>query len=712
MTVSTNTTLSSLNLTSSLGNQRQFEALAGELALAEYILARIDAHAWQYQTMINHQLHAGGTVMFFLLYFLAIHQLKEGNTVFWLSDNADNWAFMTALNAPAWQKQVLEQVWQRLAECFEEDFVVKLCEEFVVTANALTGQTSAEMNQAVTTYTKTLAQKIGVLGLPSHYAQQSEKLILLAFRLCYVAFRQNLDCLASLRTYLLDTPFFMTMHHKNAVPLVLSDIKAGNVNPRMAIWLYRSYLAEKGLADQLNRLLNHKNPSSPPIFEKAGLNAQQEQAVASALSHAFTIITGGPGTGKTFTVARLVLALLAKNPKLGLALSAPTGKAAQRMQESLQSAVGTTTIKLPEAMTIHRLLGMGMDGIPRYHADNPLPYEVIVVDEASMLGVELGTKLFSAIKTKCRLVLLGDNYQLSAVEAGRVLGDLCSLEGLTQHHVHLTESRRFADDSGIGKLAMLINGATLTDNKTFEKTTLDDILQCFHQHHELAWLPACKDDYQPLIAPYQPYFEACQVLFHRTPSKLELAKLFEILNGYRILCVGHQGKAGDEAINQKLALAHLNHNKKQRYHYLPTWYHGRVVMITKNHYNLGLFNGDMGICIKERGGFLVYFDGKPAPISVALLPEESVTTAYAITVHKSQGSEFGHIAICLDDTQPRLLSRELLYTAITRAKEQVSLYADEKTVLLCIASPTLRNTGLELLYPPQNDLVDNSPQNQ
>lgn len=268
MTVSTNTTLSSLNLTSSLGNQRQFEALAGELALAEYILARIDAHAWQYQTMINHQLHAGGTVMFFLLYFLAIHQLKEGNTVFWLSDNADNWAFMTALNAPAWQKQVLEQVWQRLAECFEEDFVVKLCEEFVVTANALTGQTSAEMNQAVTTYTKTLAQKIGVLGLPSHYAQQSEKLILLAFRLCYVAFRQNLDCLASLRTYLLDTPFFMTMHHKNAVPLVLSDIKAGNVNPRMAIWLYRSYLAEKGLADQLNRLLNHKNPYRLPYLRK------------------------------------------------------------------------------------------------------------------------------------------------------------------------------------------------------------------------------------------------------------------------------------------------------------------------------------------------------------------------------------------------------------------------------------------------------------
>lgn len=661
----------------------------GDLTAIDYVLGRIVSHAKIYEQSASYQHDSGGAVLFSLIYLAVVRELKAGNTLLWLDDeqsNHDTQDILAPLVAPAWQKALLQEVWQVLAVCLEKEVWQMLGELFVACANTLPTLAKSEMTQAVEACLSQMRQNLQLLLFSTHDIKPIEQLILLALRLCYVRLIANLHTSANLHAYLLTTPFFVLMGEQTVCPLVLSTMNGQG----FGVWLYRSYHAEKELALHIKRLQSvHTKPVQN--FNQDSLNAEQYQAVLTALTHHFCIITGGPGTGKTFTVARLVMVLMQESQggqSPTLALSAPTGKAAQRMQESLQLAVGDNNLSLPEAMTIHRLLGMGVDGVPRYHADNPLPFDVVIVDEASMLGVELSQKLFSAIKTGGRLILLGDNHQLSAVEAGMVLGDLCQLNSLKACHQTLIQSRRFSDTSGVGRLARLVNQAT--------PPTLHDLHTLIQTDDNLTLISSFVGDYRALIVPYQAYFVACQKFFNRTPSVNDIGALFTILNQYRILCASHRGEFGDDKINTEVSQAHLATYSKLPY--LPTWYHGRVVMITKNHYGLGLFNGDMGICLRQKQGFVVYFDGKPLPIATTLLSDESVATAYAITIHKSQGSEFEHVAICLDDYSERLLSRELLYTAITRAKTTISLYANDDTLVSAITSPTVRTTGLGLLY--------------
>lgn len=674
-----------------------FEQLLGDLTTIDYLLGRIVSHAKLYQATADYQHDSSQAVLFSLFYLLLVRELKAGNTLFWLSDdgvqkNAYNGCTgLENLIAPTWQKTLIAQVWQILLECLEQETCDMLADIALSCANALPSLAHHEMAGVVHACMEQIRQLLGQLHLPSHYIPPVEQLVLLLLRLCYVATKQGLSTADKLHAYLLGTPFFMLMGERQVCPLVLSCVSShaqGTTKQGFGVWLYRSYLAESKLIAHLKRL-QIQTHHALPTFNQDNLNPEQKQAVITALTHHFSIITGGPGTGKTFTVARLVMALLSeKTSPPTLALSAPTGKAAQRMQESLQLAVGNTNITLPQAMTIHRLLGMGMDVVPRYHADNPLPFDVIIVDEASMLGVELSQKLFSAVGTGSRLILLGDNHQLSAVEAGMVLGDLCRLDSLSACHQTLIQSRRFSDTSGVGRLAKLVNADT--------PSSLGDIHSLIQADEQLSLISSFDGNYQRLITPYESYFALCQKFFNKMPSPDEVGRLFECLNRYRILCASHRGEFGDETINAQVSQAHLA-SQNRHLSYVPTWYHGRVVMITKNHYDLGLFNGDMGICLKQPQGFVVYFDGKPLPIATALLPDESVVSAYAITIHKSQGSEFDHVAICLDGHSQRLLSKELLYTAITRAKEQVSLYADDEALLFALQNPTIRNTGLELL---------------
>ena len=250
------------------------------------------------------------------------------------------------------------------------------------------------------------------------------------------------------------------------------------------------------LAKNINNILNQK-VTPLQIATPDNLHERQIKAIHVANNNAFSIITGGPGTGKTYTVAQLVIALeQATNnsesevrgdgstnirfstDSASLALAAPTGKAAQRMQESLQAALDAAGIdlQLQEAKTIHRLLGIGRTGRPRYDAKNPLGEDIIIVDEASMLGVELANYLVSAIKSGARLILLGDANQLAAVDAGAVLADLCRIPLLQSIHVELTESRRFGTDSGIGKLARLINKSEADTQAIWQLIEQDEAL--------------------------------------------------------------------------------------------------------------------------------------------------------------------------------------------------------------------------------------------
>ncbi|MFT7324248.1 MAG: exodeoxyribonuclease V alpha subunit [Psychrobacter glaciei] len=498
----------------------------------------------------------------------------------------------------------------------------------------------------------------------------------------------------------------------------------------LTFWLHRAWQAEFNLAKNINNILSQQvSPLQIAIPEN--LHEHQVKAINVANNNAFSIITGGPGTGKTYTVAQLVIALQQATESRGdgaehirfstdsasLALAAPTGKAAQRMQESLQAALDAANVELQlqEAKTIHRLLGIGRTGRPRYNADNPLGEDIIIVDEASMLGVELANYLVSAVKPGARLILLGDANQLAAVDAGAVLADLCRIPLLQSIHAELTESRRFSADSGIGKLASQINKAEV-DTQAIWKLLKQDKALSFQYVNTLQTKSILNDKKENSLSNkklllkitnnYDPYVNRIQNLLENPVEKSmpesvksTVAQLVETFNKFRVLSAGHNGEWGDHYINNYLTQWHLAELK------LPlgqnTWFHGRPVMALQNNYELGLFNGDIGFCLQtsdDRSRLEVFFENKTQGIAVNLLNEEVIATAYAMTIHKSQGSEFDHVAITFDNSHARLLSKELIYTAVTRAKKQVTIYSTKQAFERAVKTPTERHTGLALQF--------------
>ncbi len=518
---------------------------------------------------------------------------------------------------------------------------------------------------------------------------------------------------------------------ENNKPIIYKKIKNKKESTvSMTFWLHRSWQAEFNLAKNISTILDQKIAPLKLSIPKH-LNEQQIKAINVANNNAFSIITGGPGTGKTYTVAQLVIALQQatesrdeqkesikfSTDSASLALAAPTGKAAQRMQESLQAALDASAVKmqLQEAKTIHRLLGIGRTGRPRYDATNPLGEDIIIVDEASMLGVELANHLVSAVKPGARLILLGDANQLAAVDAGAVLADLCRIPILQSIHAELLESRRFSAESGIGKLAYQINKMETDTQQIWQLLKQDDALSFQYvntiQANELNDSKiknslSKNEIFQKIAENYHPYIKEIKDLLKNPIEKSmpksvneTVASLFEVFNQFRILSAGHNGEWGDHYINNYLTQWHLTELK------LPlgqnTWFHGRPVMVLQNNHELGLFNGDIGFCLQtgdERGQLEVFFENKSQGIAVNLLNEEVIATAYAMTIHKSQGSEFDHVAITFDNSHARLLSKELIYTAVTRAKKQVTIYSTKYAFEKAVQTPTERHTGLGLQF--------------
>uniref|UniRef100_UPI0026344E09 exodeoxyribonuclease V subunit alpha n=1 Tax=uncultured Psychrobacter sp. TaxID=259303 RepID=UPI0026344E09 len=523
---------------------------------------------------------------------------------------------------------------------------------------------------------------------------------------------------------------------RNNQPIIyqlINNKEADKQNAAITFWLHRAWQAEFNLAARINTILDQQvTPLEIAIPEN--LHEHQIKAINVANNNAFSIITGGPGTGKTYTVAQLVIALQQatesgadasesirfSTDSASLALAAPTGKAAQRMQESLQAALDAADVELQlqEAKTIHRLLGIGRTGRPRYHANNPLGEDIIIVDEASMLGVELANYLVSAVKPGARLILLGDANQLAAVDAGAVLADLCRIPLLQPIHAELTESRRFTADSGIGKLAYQIN-KTETDTHAIWQLLKHDQALSFQYVNSINTLQteAFLDNkienslsknktISNLTLNYHSYINKIKTLLinpieKSMPESVKdtIASLMETFNQFRVLTAGHNSEWGDHYINNYFTQWHLTELK------LPlgqnTWFHGRPVMVLQNNYELGLFNGDIGFCLQtgdERSRLEVFFENKKQGIAVNLLNEQVIATAYAMTIHKSQGSEFDHVAITFDNSHARLLSKELIYTAVTRAKKQVTIYSTKSALEKAVQTPTERHTGLALQF--------------
>lgn len=467
---------------------------------------------------------------------------------------------------------------------------------------------------------------------------------------------------------------------QHIAPLVLEEKR---------LYLYRYWWDEYRLAQAIKQLNRHI-PSTLAETDlqqlTTGTHPQQAKAIQVALQGGFTVITGGPGTGKTFTLVRILIALLQQNPQLTVALAAPTGKAAARMQEALRQSLAQIPMAqqllqaLPQtAFTLHRLLGMGHGTQPKFNAQQPLPYDLVIVDEASMIDLRMASQLVTAINPQARLILLGDANQLAAVEAGAVLAELNKAQTLHNSRVHLTQSQRFGGQ--IGQLAEAVClGDISTVSTLIENNSQELIYAPLEQAEPLA---------KKLFIGYQPFVTALQ-------NKKDIVELLTIFDEFRVLCAVREGSYGVNALNQRLSLL-LQKELAQNEDPLAVWYHGRPVMVTQNDYSLDVFNGDIGITLEEDDGFYVYFPARDTPtkrVSAARLAHSE--TALALTIHKSQGSEFKQVAVVLPKEESPILTRQLLYTGITRAKKQIQLWALKPILLKTIEQETKRASGLHL----------------
>lgn len=486
---------------------------------------------------------------------------------------------------------------------------------------------------------------------------------------------------------------------------------------------------QEAVSADLPQRLNGLFDQPPPD----GVVDWQKLACALATRGAFSIVTGGPGTGKTTTVVRLLALLQAPAVEQGTALrirlAAPTGKAAARLTESISQQVRSLQVpdavreKIPtEVTTVHRLLG-SRPGTRhfRHHAGNLLPLDVLVVDEASMIDLEMMANLLDALPPHARLVLLGDKDQLASVEAGAVLGDLCrdaeagwyspdtrqwlenvsgeTLAGsglqedldtshpLAQQVVMLRYSRRFGEGSGIGQLARWVNQQNPEQARQLLDAGSHDLF-CLHLkgEHDRALERLVLDGqgsdaqgyryYLNLLRTTRPAAETPRDDLRWTDWARQLLQAFD---AFQLLCAVRKGPWGVEGLNQRITAALL---KARLIDSDQQWCEGRPVLMTRNDYGLGLMNGDIGIALK-----LPESDGGPQVLRVAfprndgqggvrfVLPSRlnDVETVYAMTVHKSQGSEFAHTALILPDALNPVLTKELIYTGITRAKDRFSL---------------------------------------
>ena len=525
---------------------------------------------------------------------------------------------------------------------------------------------------------------------------------------------------------------FIKSHHHNDAKLL--NNKKESMNPPASI---DDFTAAK-IVNCLNSLFPETIIES--TAEKQGEQSNnidwQKVAVANALNKSFSIIAGGPGTGKTYTVTKLLAAIvmLKTRQSVNISLVAPTGKAAQRLSESIsQAKFGFKSLlsqdvldKIPtETKTIHRLLGV-IPNSPNFKHDqlNKLNIDVLLIDEVSMVDLPLMARIFRALPEHCQVILLGDAQQLPSVAAGSVLSDLTPFEqaqysvenslflkkmtGIkhlpvsrnkpVDHLTYLTQSRRFDGKGGIGVLSKLViagdneqSWQLLQDAKEGNIPQLTFIEQSNDITHDGKWFKTLVEQY------YRPLTKA---------NSIEQA--FHLLSKFRFLSATRQGETGVEAINhgvESLLFPHLfanafiNNQINNHSNVTNKLYHTKPIMITENDYSLGLYNGDIGILWQNDNGHLMAIfeqeKGEFKHILPSRLPQ--FETVYAMTIHKTQGSEFNHVAMVLPtNIENQLLTRELLYTGITRAKEHITLHAKKPVWFQGVESKVARHSGIEL----------------
>jgi len=506
------------------------------------------------------------------------------------------------------------------------------------------------------------------------------------------------------------------------------------------LYLRRYWQFEEQLGLVIRSLMDKQSPLDiaqgksiiDALFPEQALSEQkndeldwQKIAVANALGRQFTIIAGGPGTGKTFTVTKLLAALQAlSNNTLRIAMVAPTGKAAQRLNESIQKAksyllenlstenkllLDETLHNIPDtASTVHRLLGF-MPGSHnfRYNENKMLPFNVILVDEISMIDLPLMSRLLRAIDPHCCIIMLGDADQLPSVAAGSVLADLAPRQALGYSAANsqllgeltgfnvpvsqqscdyltvLQKSHRFDGKGEIGQLARQVIDGDAQRSWHFLQQGKEQIEPALAGRSATGslfkWFEQLADEY------YVPLFSA----------KLTILKAFEQLNKFRFLAATRVGEQGVTQINEYIERYLRNRGLITA---ANEFYPGRPIMVTENHYHLGLYNGDTGLLwFNDEGKLQAAFPDRKDKdsirwLSLGRLP--AVETVYAMTIHKTQGSEFSHVALVLPRQDSPVLSRELLYTGITRASSRLSVWAEQGIWAVGVKRKVQRYSGL------------------
>jgi len=444
-------------------------------------------------------------------------------------------------------------------------------------------------------------------------------------------------------------------------------------------------VAEAVLADGLARL-----------FAGEAADSRQRTAAATAVLRRFAVVAGGPGTGKTTTVARIV-ALLAEqaaaagDPPPLVALAAPTGKAAARLEEAVHAEAGTLDVDDAvraqlldlHASTLHRLLGWlpGSHSRFRHHRTNRLPHDVVIVDETSMVSLSLMARLVESVRPDARLVLVGDPGQLTSIEAGAVLGDIVG-PATGKGIVVLDRVHRFG-----GAIALLADAIRRGDP--------DEVISVLEsQPPDVLWIPvdAADTEAEPALAAVREEAIAAGRSVVEAARAGAAHDAITALGAFRVLCAHRRGAQGVASWTARIegwlaaAIPGLDPNGPA--------YVGRPLLVTENDYELRLYNGDSGVVVQtdrrvsaafERGGELLEFT--PTRLS-------AIETAFAMTIHKSQGSQFDTAVVLLPAATSRILTRELLYTAATRARERLILVGTEATLRLAVSRPVARASGL------------------
>ena len=474
--------------------------------------------------------------------------------------------------------------------------------------------------------------------------------------------------------------------------------------------------SERSAADEVERLFK-KAAGERPV--------DQDQLAASlaGVHRNFVVISGGPGTGKTTTVATFLAGLVssmqapagsesdsANQATQRIALAAPTGKAAARMTEAIRKAINNLGDELQpavakelgelDASTIHRLLGASPGTGFRHNPSNPLPHDIVIVDEVSMVSLSLMAHLLAAIRPDAKVVLVGDPYQLASIEAGAVLGDIVGIgsgggevagtappAAIAESVRVLTTVHRQGEDSGILKLAECIRQGDADGAIEILKGANEDVI----------WVDPTNPDHKgkKIQAEQDLKDAATKVVTAAQGENAEIEEALKEILSVKVLSALRRGPTGVDHWNQLVE----NYLRSQELKGYSDWYAGRPVMVTKNDYLNGVFNGDVGVAIAKEDlnrddRFQVWFERAEGNQMVEATRLDQIATQWAMSIHKSQGSEFDHVVVSMPPPPSRILTRELLYTAVTRAKKNLTIVATEESITAAIKREVARSSGL------------------